>query len=134
MLNANASSGKSLFMAKVLSVILGALLTPVAMGLSLQLFPIVPSLLIFALIAGFFAYRYPKQNWKWGLWPAGGMVLAFVVVLLIGSGFILWSGENVDLQAGWGMTKATLGFGIAPGVVGGCLGGTMGSFLSKKES
>jgi len=116
-----------------LVLLIGALLTPVATGLSLQLLPMGPPVLIYALVAGFFAFRHPEQNWQWGLWTAGGMLVALMVVLLIGGSFMWWTGNNVDPGAGWGIVKVTLVFGFAPALAGGCLGGIGGSLLARQS-
>lgn len=114
-----------------LALLIGALLTPVATGLSLQIFPMGAPALVYAFVAGFFAFRHPEQDWQWGLWAAGGMVVALMGVLLIGGSFMWWTGNSVDLGGGWSIVKVTLIFGFVPALAGGCLGGAGGSLLAR---
>ena len=132
MSTSNPAISSKLIGTEGLALLIGAILTPVAVGLSLQLLPVVPALLIYALIAGIIAFRNPDQSWEWGLWAFGGMIVALMLAILIIGGVAIWSGDQIDALSIWGMFEATSVFGLLPALVGGCLGGILGSYLSNR--
>lgn len=115
------------------ALLVGGVLAPFAMGLSLALFPVGGALLVYALASGIFAYRQPAQSWQWGLWVAGGFLLASFLALIVGIVAGLFAGDEITAVFGGGFLKATLVFGLGPAVIGGCLGGMSGSLLAHKR-
>ena len=133
MSSSNLTISSKLIGAEGLALLIGAILTPVAIGLSLQFLPVIPALLIYGIIAGFFAFRNPHQSWEWGLWAFGGMVIALLIGILMVGSVALWNGEQMDVSSVWGTLRATSIFGFIPALAGGCLGGLIGSNLSREK-
>lgn len=119
--------------ASVLAVLVGALLTPVATSLSLQLMPLGAPMIIYGFAAAVFAYLRPSQNWEWGLWTSSGMLAALAVVIVLSPVAAVVSSGSVSLRALWDMTRITLLFGFIPALFGGCLGGVTGILLAHRQ-
>ena len=115
------------------ALILGGLLTPVAIGLSLQLFPLGAPMLLYAGLAAVFGYLRPSQSWEWGLWTSGGILLALALALVLGSLASLFSSDFVGIGASWDMIRVTLLFGFLPALFGGCLGGVTGILIAHDQ-
>lgn len=111
---------------KFIALLVGVILTPIAIGLSLQLLPIGAPLLLYTLIGGIFAYLKPKQSWQWGFWTAGGMLIAIASVQLFAP---MLSGGRIELAFNE-FTRITLLLGFLPALVGGCSGGIIGHELA----
>lgn len=110
------------------ALLVGGLLTPVAMGLSLALFPVGATMLVYAFAGGVFAFRQPAQGWQWGLWVVGGLLLLTTLTLI---GVLLFTSRGFEVfSSNGGFLEVMLLFGLVPAVVGGCLGGTTGSLLA----
>lgn len=117
----------------LLALLVGAVLTPFAMGLSLAVFPVGGALLVYALTSGIFAYRHPHRSWQWGLWVAAGFLIANILLLTILLATALIASSGLDSIFGGGFFQATLIFGLGPAVIGGYLGGATGSLLAHKR-
>lgn len=116
-------------MRHVSAALLGALLTPVATGLSLQLLPMVPPLLLYAVVGLFYGYRWPELSWRWGLWISLGILLVTTVVgvgLLVGVGLPEGSASR-RLSAVLEFVRVTGIFTVIPGFLGSCGGAYAGS-------
>lgn len=118
---------------KVWALIIGAILTPVATGLSLQFLPVLAPLMIYGLIAAAFAYQNPPIGWKWGLWLSAGMLMAIVIVLLFGGGYLIWTEPDIKVMNVLEGARITLIFGLIPAATGGCIGGLAAIYLSNKS-
>lgn len=114
-------------------MLVGALLTPVAIGLSLQLMPLGAPMIVYGLAAAVFAYLRPSQNWEWGLWTSGGMLVALAVVILLSPVAAVVSSGSVSLRTLWDMVRITLLRGFVPALFGGCLGGVTGILLAHRQ-
>lgn len=114
----------------MLALLVGGMLAPVAMGLSLAVFPIGGAILVYALASGIFAFWHPDESWEWGLRIALGFLVASLIVL---TGVLVFTDTSLEMGSGSGFIKATLIFGLGPAVVGGCLGGMSGSMLAHKR-
>lgn len=111
---------------KFIALVVGVILTPIAIGLSLQLLPIGAPLLLYAIIGGIFAYLKPVQSWQWGFWTAGGMLIAIASVQLFAP---MLSGGRIELAFNE-FTRITLLMGFLPALLGGCAGGLTGRDLA----
>ena len=127
---ATGTSTRSLSTSRALALLVGGLMTPVVMGLSLALFPIGAAMLAYAVAGGAFAFRQPDQSWQWGLWVASGLLLASALALTAAS---IFTNSGLGVGSNGGFIRATLVFGLAPAVIGGCLGGASGSLLARKR-
>lgn len=118
---------------KILALFLGAILTPVATGLSLQFLPFAAPFLIYGLLGLGFAYKKPDQSWKWGFWLSGGILLALLLVLIFGGSYLLWTEAEFEATDALEAARVTLLFGFIPAAAGSCLGGLTGSYFSGRS-
>lgn len=112
---------------RTIAFLTGAVLTPVALGLSLQFWPIGAPLLIYAGATAVFAYREPEKGWRWGLWTGGGHLAAVLLVALVS----LIAGGGTASSGAWPFLRIATIFGLLPAVAGACLGGAAIEFLSQ---
>jgi len=120
---------------KVMLALVGAALTPVATGISLQLAPFIGPLLLYAAVAFFFARRWFPLSWKVGIWLTGGLLaitgLVALALLVIKA---LKGGLHSEYFAGvWSFVWVTLLFSGVPALLGGCGAGWVGAALSRKR-
>lgn len=114
---------------RTLALLAGAVCTPVALGVSLQLWPLWAPMLLYALLTAVFAYRRPESGWLWGLWTTGGHVLALLLVAILN---VLASEATGFAGSGtWPFLRVAGLFGLAPAFVGACLGGAAVGVLAK---
>ena len=119
----------------VLAALVGAALTPVATGISLQLLPFVGPLLLYAAVGFLFARHQPSVSWKVGIWLTVGLLsLALIVTLgLIGIKAVR-GGVRSEYFAGIGsFVLITLLFTGLPALLGGCAAGWAGSAVARKR-
>ena len=117
------------------AVFLGALATPVAMGLSLQVLPFLSAALLYAILSAILGYIRPEPSWRWGLWTTGGMLLA---TLLLAAATALrpppiMAEGSLPFSALLDFLRVTALFAYIPGVVGGCAGGYVGARFGRRR-
>lgn len=115
---------------RAMTLLVGAVFTPIALGLSSAGLSAGGPLLIYGGMAAVMGYRRPGGGYLWGLFLAEGMLLGY---LAAGAAMVAWQG--------WAMTVETaltpflqrhLPLGFLPAVAGGLAGGWLGSFLARR--
>ena len=119
---------------KVMLALVGAALTPLATGISLQLAPFVGPLLLYAAVAFLFARRAGSLSWKVGIWLTGGLLALTLLVTLALLGIrALKGGLRSEYFAGvWSFLWVTLLFTGVPALLGGCAAGWLGAALGRR--
>lgn len=120
---------------KVMLALVGAALTPVATGISLQLAPFIGPLLLYAAVAFLFARRASSLAWKVGIWLTGGLLALTLLVTLAMLGLSAVKGSlRSEYFAGvWSFVWVTLLFTGVPALLGGCAAGWVGAALGRRR-
>lgn len=120
---------------RILLGALGALLTPVATGLSLAVIPFLAPFLLYLLVGAAFGYRHSRVGWRVGLWLILGLILVTAAVALVTTiGIAIVRRDVAGLGAAFrrdGFVGITLLFAGLPGAVGGCVGGNIGASVAR---
>mgnify|MGYP006289207677 CR=1 FL=1 len=116
---------KLVFDARVLALLTGAVCTPVALGLSLQIWPVGGPLVLYALVTAVFAYQRPESGWRWGLWTGAGH-LATIVLVIVGTALLA---DTATFPSSF--VRVSVIFGLGPAVAGALLGATGVKVLSE---
>lgn len=110
---------------RTLALLTGAVCTPVALGLSLQIWPVGGPLVLYALVTAVFAYQRPESGWWWGLWTGAGH-LAAILLVIVGTALVA---DTPRFPSSFVRVSAV--FGLGPAVAGALLGATGVKVLSE---
>lgn len=110
---------------RTLALLTGAVCTPVALGLSLQIWPFGGPLVLYAVVTAVFAYQHTESGWWWGLWTATGHLAALLLVI-VGTALIADTSRFPS-----SFVRVSAIYGLGPAVAGALLGATGVKVLSE---
>lgn len=115
---------------RAMTLLVGAIFTPIALGLSSVGLAAAGPILVYGGMAAVMGYRRPAGGYLWGLFLAEGMLLAY---LAVGLALVAWQGWDRTVETALTpFLRQHLPLGFLPALAGGIAGGFVGSWIARR--